>query len=221
MSELLNLFHNQGRGRPVGNRAGWWLTGGIPAANCIAAYQPKGAASYAISKVNLANPGTYDAYEAGSPPSWASATGWTFNGSVYLRGGINVSNNVWSYLVFEESYSSDAYDIVLGGQTNPNNVAICPRLSGNLSYMNGTSLLTGGASITGKHVLAMTNYGYLDGTSVTTSLGTWSGASIRIDYGSIGGANSFEGNIYAIAIYNITLSPTQIALLTTVMRALQ
>ncbi len=41
----------------------WWLAGGIPAENCIAAYQPKGAASYAASKVNLANPGTYDAYE--------------------------------------------------------------------------------------------------------------------------------------------------------------
>ena len=36
---------------------GWWdLNGTIT--SCIAAYQPKGAASYAASKVNLANPGT-------------------------------------------------------------------------------------------------------------------------------------------------------------------
>jgi len=38
----------------------WWLSGGIAAANCVAAYQPKGAASLEASYVNLANPGTYN-----------------------------------------------------------------------------------------------------------------------------------------------------------------
>jgi len=56
----------------------WWLAGGINAANCIAAYQPIGAADYATSKVNLANPGTYDAYE-GTAPDWSAVTGWTFD----------------------------------------------------------------------------------------------------------------------------------------------
>lgn len=61
----------------------WWLAGGIPAANCIAAYQPIGAADYATSLVNLANPGTYDAY-AGEAPNFAAATGWGFTGTQYL-----------------------------------------------------------------------------------------------------------------------------------------
>ena len=57
----------------------WWLAGGIDPDDCIAAYQPKGAASYAASKVNLANPGTYDLTN-GNDPSWSASTGWTFDG---------------------------------------------------------------------------------------------------------------------------------------------
>ena len=57
----------------------WWLAGGIDPDDCIAAYQPKGAASYAASKVNLANPGTYDLTN-GNDPSWSADNGWTFDG---------------------------------------------------------------------------------------------------------------------------------------------
>jgi len=59
----------------------WWLSGGIPAANCIAAFQPKGAASLAASYVNLASGGaTWDA-APGDAPGFNTATGWDFNGS--------------------------------------------------------------------------------------------------------------------------------------------
>lgn len=65
--------------------ADWWV---VPGKTCVAAYQPIGAASLAASYVNLANPGTYDA-APGVAPTWASATGWTFNGSTqYLTTGI-------------------------------------------------------------------------------------------------------------------------------------
>lgn len=59
----------------------------IPAENVIIAYQPHwgvgsfyeraDAASYANSKVNLADPGTYDAVE-GVAPLWAADFGWDF-----------------------------------------------------------------------------------------------------------------------------------------------
>ncbi len=66
----------------------WWLRGGIPAANCIAAYQPINAASLAASYVNLANPGTNDA-APGVAPGWNKTDGWTFNGlTQYLTTGI-------------------------------------------------------------------------------------------------------------------------------------
>jgi len=57
----------------------WYLSGGVDAANCVAAYQPIGAADYAASKVNLANSGTYDA-AAGNDPDWDDTNGWKFNG---------------------------------------------------------------------------------------------------------------------------------------------
>jgi hypothetical protein len=55
----------------------WYLTGGIAAANCIAAYQPKGAASLAASYSNLNNPGTNDAH-TGTEPAWDTTNGWKF-----------------------------------------------------------------------------------------------------------------------------------------------
>lgn len=82
-------------GVAVAASAGWWEVSGK---TCLAAYQPKGAASYAASKVNLANPGTYDCTE-GDAPSWASATGWTFSGSNILSTGITVASTDWTIAV--------------------------------------------------------------------------------------------------------------------------
>ena len=67
---------------------GWWdLNGTIT--SCVAAYQPKGAASYAASKVNLANPGTYNAVDGTAYPTWDTSTGWKGNGaSQYLSTGL-------------------------------------------------------------------------------------------------------------------------------------
>lgn len=80
----------------------WWLSGGIAAANCIAAYQPKGAASYAASKVNLANPGTYDAYE-GIAPDWSTAAGWDFGAiTKYLKTNLYPDQD-WSGLALYSS----------------------------------------------------------------------------------------------------------------------
>lgn len=76
----------------------WWLSGGIAAANCIAAYQPKGAADLAASYVNLANPGTYNA-APGTAPTFDTTTGWTFNGSTqYLIAPITPAAG-WSFLI--------------------------------------------------------------------------------------------------------------------------
>ena len=68
--------------------ANWWQSGG--ASGCVAAYQAKGAANYAASLVNLANPGTLDLTIAVAP-SWTAAAGWTtycaFDELTYLDGG--------------------------------------------------------------------------------------------------------------------------------------
>jgi hypothetical protein len=56
----------------------WWLSGGILPADCLLAYAAKGAADYAGSKVNLHNPGTYDAVDGAAFPTWNVLTGWLF-----------------------------------------------------------------------------------------------------------------------------------------------
>ena len=54
--------------------ASWWLAGGIAAANCVAAWRAKGAASYAASKVNLTGNAAYDLGEiGGGAVSWSAA----------------------------------------------------------------------------------------------------------------------------------------------------
>jgi len=64
----------------VGGAPGWWeLTG----RTCLIAYDAKNAANYAASKVNLANPGTYNAIEGIAVP-WAGGTGWQFAGASWL-----------------------------------------------------------------------------------------------------------------------------------------
>ena len=93
---------------PAAAAVPWWLTGGISAANCIAAYQPKGAADYAASKVNLAKPGTYDAADGTAYPTWSAAAGWIAATTGYLTTGITVSTNTsWSFIARYAGATSD------------------------------------------------------------------------------------------------------------------
>ena len=52
--------------------AGWWVVAGK---TCVAAYQPKGAASLAASYTNLASPGVGDATVVVAP-TWDVTSGW-------------------------------------------------------------------------------------------------------------------------------------------------
>lgn len=54
----------------------WWLAGGIDPADVVAAFSPKGAASYAVSKVRVG--GSLDAQQHNNGAAWDAATGWSF-----------------------------------------------------------------------------------------------------------------------------------------------
>lgn len=81
----------------------WYLSGGVSAANCLAAYTPIGAASLAASYDNNAAPGnglpdgTYDA-APGTAPAWAAASGWSFTlaSAQYLTTGITIPDTTYS-----------------------------------------------------------------------------------------------------------------------------
>jgi hypothetical protein len=82
----------------------WYLASEIPAANCVAIYQPKGAASYAASKVNLITPGILDCIDDGGvkSPIWNAIDGWVATTNAqYLKSYISppAVGQPWSMLV--------------------------------------------------------------------------------------------------------------------------
>ncbi len=83
----------------------WWnpdgATPGGGGGSCVAAYQAKGAASYAASLVNLSLPGTYDLTENAGAVSWTVA-GWAFLAASvksFNTGIIPALNQTWSSLI--------------------------------------------------------------------------------------------------------------------------
>jgi hypothetical protein len=113
-SKYLSLFGD------AGEASAWYLAGGVDPANCIAAYQAKGAASYAASKVNLANPGTWDLSEI-IAPTWNALTGWTFDGATTLLDtGLTLTQIPQLTSSFTGKYAnvptSDGTKSVIGGQ---------------------------------------------------------------------------------------------------------
>ena len=88
-----------------GTPAPWYLSGGVSAANCIAAYQPIGAVDYAGSKVNLANLGTYDANNEGTHvPTWDVTTKWNTHHNLWMKTGISGFSGTNKKVILERKY---------------------------------------------------------------------------------------------------------------------
>ena len=216
-----------GRGVRRPAAGGWWLSGGIAAANCIAAYQPKGAADYATSKVNLANPGTYDAADGAAYPTWDSTNGWKFlaSSSQYLDTGIAPADGYSVAFRFTDA-TSEGYPVSVL-QNIPNNCyfELNARLGTDMRFLYGDKVLTvaGGAKTSGLMIMTPTN-GYYNGSSVgSIPAYTWNGTAYKILIGArnVNGTPSGYSNIYvqAVAFYNINIS-SYVAALNTAMAAL-
>ena len=213
---------------------GWWdLNGTI--ASCVAAYQPKGAASYAASKTNLANPGTYDATDGAAYPTFNTSTGWSFNGSSqYLKtnyvpsAGANLS-------VFARANQlangANTINTIVGmcAASSPYNGVLLRLYAKDGSYYNRyvndgvSSLIT--TQTTGDHVIGVAGReGFLDGTSEATfSDETQAFPAYDLYIGATHYSSTiqfFYGSIYAVSIYEGVLTTAQISSLTTAMAAL-
>lgn len=196
----------------------WYLSGNIPTANCIAAYQPKGAASYTASKTNLITPGTYDAFE-GSTVSWSSA-GWQGDRDKYLKTGITVAEDTWSMVIrYTRVNDSPMYGCIAGGRTTGNTIfEIWPNngTGNDVRYSNGQESYV--ATITyGDMVMAVCDRtAFLNGVS-QGSIGAW-GAGNRPTIYLMGYCHNGSVNyqtislVAAVAIYNIDVSSSIVAL---------
>jgi len=194
----------------------------------VAAYQAIGAASLADSYVNLANPGTYDA-APGVAPSWAAASGWTFNGTTqYLTTSYTPTATNHTVAVRYSNYTRAAtYPRLLGaaktGNQDPRTLIASDTTQS--AWANGGSVkfLATPLGTSGVAVVAAAN-AYLDGASIgtLTTSGTALTCGLYIGAQNNGGVvgNYGSSTIQAIAIYNATLTADQVSALTTAMNAL-
>lgn len=201
----------------------WWTAGGtIPAANCIAAYQPCGAASLTASYVNLANPGTYNA-APGTAPSWTAIGGWRFvaGTSAFLTTGITPGQG-WSMAVqYANHVVGTVNGMVCGFDAATNRrFYLWPTTSGGnkVTYGEGNyksvapHLLNGNLIIAGQQ-------GYRNAVADGAAIGSWAGdptGLIMLGCGtgvdSVTPGQYWNGNIRALAIYNTNIAATVAAL---------
>ena len=207
-------------GQKGGLRTWWNLDGGIP--DPTGAYQSVGAASFADSLVNLANPGTYD-LTVGNAPAWDAVNGWTGDGiNDYLRTGITPADG-WSAIVRFSGVAIWFTDCLFGESDGANpsaRFAITPARN----YQQGGSLGVAGNTAAGIMAIAG-QQGYLNGVADGGAIPAWAGAAFGEIYllarnTSIGAIDNTIGAEQAIAFYPYTLTGPNIMDLVARMAAL-
>lgn len=195
----------------------------------MAAYQPVGATSLAASYVNKQNPGTYDA-APGTAPTFAPATGWTFNGTThYLTTGITPANNgTWTFLARWSGTSGDNRTL-LGYYNAGGGAMLISSMSTTVSTYSGADFPAGIASNSPQLTAGVYGFAgktpYRNGTAESTAIpaGTGSAATILLGALNLNGSSviqRFVGDIQAIAIYSATLTAGEVATVSAAMAAL-
>ena len=198
----------------------WWEAGG--ASGCVAAYQPKGAASLAASYVNLANPGTYDA-APGVAPTWASGTGWTFNGTTQYMITANVSENSTVLVQFSGVSDSSTARALFGCyQAVGLTFRVQPSRGNAVRYGNEFPGIAPGMSSGNVCQAGTAGYrnGALDASGISIGLPGERACYIGALEYLAAAANFLACNVQAFAIYNTTLTAPQVAAISTAMAAL-
>jgi hypothetical protein len=205
--------------KSVASGGGWWLAGGIAPANCVAAYQAKGATSKAASLVNLAQPGTYDLTETGTV-NWDAVAGWTgFTSTTdYLTSTAVIpgANPISASIVFFYDAWFDGNFYALNGT----NIRILHTTDSYRGFFgNSVQIFFGnypgrGVIVNGGYIGNKLYYGGSYKEEFTTGTGDI-GGNIKIGGGSINYVDAFFG----LAMYNTVLTDSQAVALYTAMNA--
>ena len=214
--------------------APWWRAGGAP--EPVAAYQPIGAASLADSYLRVAGTGgnaNLDPAVVGSgvAPTWASGTGWQGSATAWLNTGIVPDNDqTWSVLVrFGNTPAGFTGQRLFGiGITAGRRFTIEPTAA---NYQNGGSLSATAVTIGGGGVWGFAgNVAYRDGMAESGTisapiLGTLNVCLLLASnpqglIGNVSGGSIWGGTMQAVAIYDTTLTASQVAAVSAAMAAL-
>lgn len=199
----------------------WWLSGGIAASACVAAYQPKGAASLAASYTNLANPGTYNA-APGVAPTWDAVSGWIFNKHKQQRlsTGIDPAGTTKQYglIVRYSEISAGSAQKLLGqsfGLTDSISIIVYPDTFSR-GYSSGYFFSP--LAYTDGVLAVFANKFYYNGGEIGTIN---AGSALKSDVIYFGDSiDTLGAKIQCAAIYNAPISAAQVAALSAAMAAL-
>ncbi len=201
--------------------AGWWVVAGK---TCVAAYQPKGAASLAASYVNLVTPGTYDCTVPTAAPT-LDANGWIFNGSSqFLTTGIAPNGNYSMLVCFSDGATTGDHCICGTYPTTTSDGFSLWQITAGKSYYCNSQLLASANYITSGVLGLAGKAAYKNGTADgTIGAGAIVGSNaIFVGKNNNGFATSywFAGKVQALVIYSDTLTAGQMATVSAAMAAL-
>lgn len=215
----------QPKSQASGRNTWWDLNGTLD--SCVLAYQPKGAASYAASKVNLTGNTDYDATNGTAYPDWDATNGWKFNGSDdYVDSGyIPVAG--LTVLVRVSNYTA-VKGAVLGILDGEIGVEIGIETDRFFVYHPIANTISHWGTESGVFAALYKGANYWNGTNLndnTPNTGTFPTLTSPLTIGgvydeSISAWYMFDGYVQAVAIYNAALTEQNIVDLTTAMNSI-
>lgn len=214
---------DSGRARiaqPGGVATPWYRAGGAPLP--VAAYQPKGAATYAIAKQNISLPGTHDLFE-GIIPGWNSADGFIFTGSQWLDTDITPANGYTAMVQFANATTASFYAL-FGTLFNGARFNVYPNSGFGVVYGYGSLTLSNPGLASGNLGICG-GRGYRNGFAEGAVMSFTAVNPFKLVLGarrSTGGAvgEFAKANISAFVIYSVTLTAAQVAAVSAAMAAL-
>ncbi len=223
----------------------WYLSGGIAGVNCLGAWQPKGAASYAASKISLVNPSASNLLVDGAAfPTWAAGTGWTFAAasSQYLTIASAIATaaplsfvcNFYpnavtaSYMLIAICDFDAACRFVLQANGDLAGDPIVALTFGSATRYSSTTsgfVATTWQTAIGVYASSASRASFLNGTNKGTDTNDETPTNLDRTYVGTRATSStlgsfFDGNIAACAIYNIGLSDVQVLAISNAMALL-
>jgi hypothetical protein len=208
----------------------WWAAGGT-SASVVAAYRGIGAATYAASLSNLANPGTHDLIDTAHVPNWNTASGWTLGNwsgtNHYFATDIQAQRS-WSFSMRVASATGGGLTLFgVRDAANKSILAMPDYSSGKCNWASGTSFGAYGTSTAGIRigVFQITGAtGYIDNTLDVSSMPNNVDFTLPLQVGGYNGngtANGFSTNKEFVAVgfcvHSIVLNDTQRGVLYTAM----
>ena len=217
----------QGRATLHAGGGNWWEVSGK---TCLTAYQPKGAADYAASKINLATPGTYNAADGTTYPTWSSGNGWSFTATSQHHLTVAMSSGTKPVTIIARvTPSVSGYRSIIGDSGFPDGWQLRIDQTTNKQTFNHAATAgigTSSTGVSGDSVVGVTysNVGafvfYLNGSpdgSGTTNV-TFGTSNVRI--GRMRTGEYFNGYIAALAVYSDVLTGGEFATVSAAMAAL-